>query len=505
MTVAVEMNPLLPKPIVWTIAGSDSGGGAGIQADLQTFRSFDVHGCSVITAVTSQNSHSVTDIHYIHVENIISQIEALAADLPAKAIKLGMLGNKDSLEKINDFLAKFSGKVVLDPVLVSTSGNNLFKNSVNEYIACLRNMFRHIDVITPNLVEAEHILGRKLPSYADVESAAQELLSFGVKSVLIKGGHAEDTHFSQDFWTNGSESFWLACQKQPRMNYHGSGCTLSAAITACLGLGYDIQDALVIAKSYVTQGIRGAQRVGQGPAPVAHVGWPKNEDNLPTLSAHALTSPTAKFPDCGSTPLGLYPIVDTTVWLEKLLPLGVTTIQLRIKNKTGSELENEIQSAVALAKQYGVRLFINDYWELAIKHGAYGVHLGQEDLLTADIKAIRSAGLRLGISAHSYYELARAHAFKPSYLGFGPIYPTLSKEMSYTPQGISKLKQWRAILNYPLVAIGGITIERLPDVLAARVDGIAMISAITYAKDPLEKTRKVLQIINTCANPINFL
>lgn len=203
------------------------------------------------------------------------------------------------------------------------------------------------------------------------------------------------------------------------------------------------------------------------------------------------------FPNCGTKSLGLYPVVDHIHWLEKLLPLGVTTIQLRIKNKKDIELKNMLCESIQLAKQYQARLFINDYWELAIEYNAYGVHLGQEDLATADIKNIYRAGLRLGISTHSEEEINRALTVKPSYLALGPIFPTTSKVMSFAPQGIAQLKYWQQrISNYPLVAIGGINLENINDVIATEVSGIAMISAITHAPDPIATTQKLLQMVN---------
>src|SRR5262249_53219508 len=150
---------------------------------------------------------------------------------------------------------------------------------------------------------------------------------------------------------------------------------------------------------------------------------------------------------------------DSCDWLRKLLPLGVKTAQLRIKKLDGKELEDEIASAIELAKKYQCRLFINDYWELAVRFSAYGIHLGQEDLLKADIERIHSAGLRLGVSTHCYSEVARALALRPSYLAIGPIHATTTKEMKFAPQGIEALKRWRRTLRYPLVAIGGCILD----------------------------------------------
>ena len=212
-----------------------------------------------------------------------------------------------------------------------------------------------------------------------------------------------------------------------------------------------------------------------------------------------------KFPSCGPEALGLYPVVDSSEWLKKLLPLGVSTIQLRSKDKNIAEVEEEIKASVAIAESYKARLFINDYWLLAIKHGAYGVHLGQEDLDTADLVQIHQAGLRLGVSTHSLDEVNRALSIEPSYLAFGPIYPTSSKPMAFVPQGLKKLKAWCERLDYPVVAIGGISLERMPEVLATGVNGVAMISAITQAKDPIAATREFLKKEISVACPRIFL
>lgn len=201
------------------------------------------------------------------------------------------------------------------------------------------------------------------------------------------------------------------------------------------------------------------------------------------------------FPSCGPQSLGLYPIVNRALWLEKLLPLGITTIQLRIKDLHQNELENEIKESIAIAKYYSARLFINDYWQLAIEHHAYGVHLGQEDLNDANITLLHQAGLRLGISTHSDEEVDRALKIKPSYIAFGPVYPTTSKKMIFGPQGIEQLKFRVQTLNYPVVAIGGINRERIFDVLATGVDGIALISAITQAHDPIASAQDLLMCL----------
>lgn len=478
--------------ITWTIAGSDSSGGAGIQADLHTFQSFGIHGCSVITAVTAQNSLSIDDIHFLPAAQIHSQLNALKNDLPTNAIKLGMMGNASIIHVVRSFLQTYSGYVVLDPVLISNTGHNLFFSHSKEYLSSIKSLFEFVDILTPNLNEVELLLDCKISSYDDIEEAANKLLALGIKSVFIKGGHFKEDIFSQDYWTNAKESFWVAGNRYPHIDVHGTGCTLSSAITACLALGYDIKDALVIAKMYVSQSIRSAKFYSKKLASIIHKSWPENQEDLPFLSLTPIKNIPDNFPNCGQNPIGLYPIVDNIIWLEKLLSLGITTIQLRIKDKSTTQLENHIQQAVKIANKYQARLFINDYWELALRFGAYGLHLGQQDINHANINKIRNTGLRLGISTHCYYEVARAHVFKPSYIACGPIFPTTSKIMPFAPQGISQLERWRRTLNYPIVAIGGINLERLPSILMAGADGIAMISAITEANNPENMTQQLL-------------
>ena len=201
-------------------------------------------------------------------------------------------------------------------------------------------------------------------------------------------------------------------------------------------------------------------------------------------------------PDFPTVPfrLGLYPVVDSVQWIERLLQAGVRTIQLRIKDKRDEEVEADVMTAIELGRRYNARLFINDYW-LAIKHNAYGVHLGQEDLETTDLKAIQAAGLRLGVSTHDDMEIDVALAAKPSYIALGHVFPTQTKQMPSAPQGLTQLASHiERLADYPTVAIGGINLERAPAVLATGVGSIAVVSAITQAADWQAATAQLLDI-----------
>ena len=191
-----------------------------------------------------------------------------------------------------------------------------------------------------------------------------------------------------------------------------------------------------------------------------------------------------------STP-GFYPVVPDAQWLQKLLHWGVRTLQLRFKAGSDEDaaIASQVREAVAAGLAYpGTQVFINDHWQHAMVAGAYGVHLGQEDwaaLTEAERDALRASGMRLGISTHTPEELAIARAARPSYLAIGPIYPTTLKVMPYAPVGLAQLVQWTALAgDNPVVAIGGITLAALPDVMACGVSGVAVVSAVTQAADP---------------------
>lgn len=473
------------KPIVWSIAGSDSGGGAGIQADLATFHDFGVHGCTVITAITAQNSFTVGHVSTTPRRALAAQINALDSDLQADAIKLGMLGGVDVVKMVAKYLEDYPGFVVCDPVMVSTSGGELMESGVAEVL--IEQLLPRADLLTPNLSEAEALLNRKIDGLEEVERAAADIVALGARSVLITGGHLSARNNQRhDYWTDGLDGFWLSGQNIDTLNTHGTGCTLSSAIAALMARDFDLKDALVLAKAYVSQGLRMSVQLGGGPGPVAHVGWPQRLADFPGVSRRLpAAGKVLAFPACDG-PLGLYPVVDSAEWIARLLKCGVKTIQLRVKEVSGSDLEKEITEAVALGQQYNARVFINDYWQQAVAAGAYGVHLGQEDLDGTNLHAIAEAGLRLGVSTHSYYEVARAHGIRPSYIAIGPIYPTTSKQMPFSPQGVAKLQRWVNILapHYTLTAIGGIDVKRAEAVLATGVGSAAMISAITRAEDP---------------------
>ncbi|KRB29891.1 thiamine phosphate synthase [Mesorhizobium sp. Root172] len=192
-----------------------------------------------------------------------------------------------------------------------------------------------------------------------------------------------------------------------------------------------------------------------------------------------------------------YLIVDSAAWIERLVPFGVKLVQLRIKTMDDLGLRAEIRKAKALCAQHRCQLIVNDHWRLAIEEGCDFVHLGQEDLQTADRSRIRVAGVRLGLSTHDDIELETAMAAEPDYIALGPIYPTILKKMKWAPQGVERIGEWkRRVAPIPLVAIGGLNPDRLDGVFAAGADCAAVVTDITLNDDPEARTREWIEKTN---------
>ncbi|MDR1005431.1 MAG: bifunctional hydroxymethylpyrimidine kinase/phosphomethylpyrimidine kinase [Bacteroidales bacterium] len=255
-----------------SIAGSDSGGGAGIQADLKTFSALGVFGTSVITAVTAQNTTGVRGIQAIKSNMIASQIDAVLEDFDIAAIKIGMIFTKDNVIAIKERLIanRFAGKLILDPVMVSTQGNKLILSDATDAIC--EHLFPISDIITPNVDEAEAILDMKIFNVEDMMVAAHKLMDkYRLKAVLIKGGHLKEEEIT-DVFISQEEELFVKTNKICTRNTHGTGCTLSSAIAAYCARGEDIKTAYQSAKTFLTQAITSAVDIdlGHGHGSVNH-------------------------------------------------------------------------------------------------------------------------------------------------------------------------------------------------------------------------------------------
>lgn len=533
------------KPIIWTISGSDCSGGAGIAADIKTGHGLGVEVCHLITANTVQNSQQLLSVNAISVELLQQQAEVLINDKSPSVIKIGLLANIEQVTWLTKLLAQLKQKMpdllsVYDPVGQASVGGRFHSLTLTQ----LTPLLQQIDVITPNLLEAKNLAG--LQSSVDdgslsVKALAKKLYQdFAITSIIIKGGHSGDQELSSDYCYHQLNQLSAAKQdnqdktqepisyhlSSPRINTgysHGGGCSFATALSSFLAQGYLMRDAFTLAKAFITQGLVASEYASKQSKQLnghqyygafEQQGWPCDAKFFPRVIDEI--SPLQHRPqpqkklatqlnpnealendqsllafnslNLKGEKLGLYPVIGSLYWLKRLLPLGLKIIQLRVKNLPESALEQVIIEAITLAKQYDTRLFINDYWPLALKHGAYGVHIGQEDLRDADLRAIQQSGMRLGISTHGCYEFLLAQQLRPSYLAIGAIFPTKTKDMTGQIQGLDNLKQVLSLRpenksqQIPVVAIGGINLVRAAEVVATGVESIAVVTAITESE-----------------------
>jgi hydroxymethylpyrimidine kinase / phosphomethylpyrimidine kinase / thiamine-phosphate diphosphorylase len=475
------------RPIVWTVAGSDSGAGAGLQADLRALDASGVHGCSAVAAITAQNSKAVERIEAVSPDLLDAQLAALASDMPPLAIKTGMLGSADNLRVLAKWIDRLRERtpglaVVVDPVLRSTTGASFVDEALLD--AYRRELLPRATLVTPNRSEAAVLLGLPpLPGREAIEAAGKALREMGCQAVAITGGDAGGAQ-SEDYVDAPYAAGWLRLPRVDTPHHHGTGCVYASSAAAALALGFVAVEAAVLAKMATAHALRHAYAAGQGAGPVR-----PREDfalqlrNLPAFSIPGVESVPA-FAPLSDPALGLYAIVDSAAWVRRVIGAGVRTVQLRIKDASAPGLREEVRAAIDASSQSGAQLFINDHWQLAIEEGAYGVHLGQEDLATADLAAIARAGVRLGISTHAYWEVCRAHSLRPSYIACGPIHPTKAKAMPWIPQGNGNLAYWCSLLDVPVVAIAGMDRERTVQAMQCGAAGVALISGITAAASP---------------------
>ncbi|MDL2226676.1 bifunctional hydroxymethylpyrimidine kinase/phosphomethylpyrimidine kinase [Deltaproteobacteria bacterium OttesenSCG-928-M10] len=263
-----EHLPTTPLKHAMTIATSDSGAGAGVQADLKTFAAHRVYGVSVFSAVTAQNTRQVTAMECLSPETVTAQLKAIYDDIPVEAIKIGLLGNAANTMAVTKFLADhYAGvPIILDPVMVSTSGHTFLPP---EAIEALKELAALATLVTPNLPEALALSGLEIKSSEDRRRAGEAVLSLGARNVLVKGGHGHGPE-ADDLLLGREGEVWFRGPRIDTPNTHGTGCTLSSAIAANLALGAGLNEAVGQAKHYVTEGLRHSINLGHGPGPLNH-------------------------------------------------------------------------------------------------------------------------------------------------------------------------------------------------------------------------------------------
>ena len=254
--------------IALSIGGSDSGGGAGIQADLRTFMALKVHGCSVITCITAQNSVDVKCVEAVGKNTLISQLDTLFSDFRIAALKTGMLLNERIINDTASKLNTYNITKIIDPVMVTRTGSKLLEDSA--IIAYRKLLLPIADLVTPNIFEANLLSGLEINSMEDVENAARNILEMGAKAVLIKGGGLKNMKGKDFFLDSNGRKQWLLNEFIKTKNTHGSGCTLSAAICGYKALGFELIDSIKKAKLFVEKSLENSYKIGSGPGPLGH-------------------------------------------------------------------------------------------------------------------------------------------------------------------------------------------------------------------------------------------
>lgn len=475
-------------PLIWSVTASDSSGGAGSAADLRVAQAMGVD-CAVITlAITAQNSAGVQALTLVDRPMLEAQWQSLRQDGWPAVIRLGWLpASVECLRWLVPKLQAFPGQVVWDPVLAASQGGVLQScwqtPALREYLVALLQRCR---VITPNRTEARLLTG--LPVASTPADCAAALQALGAGTVLITGGDSpldddvlEDWCFSS--LADGTDELpgpqllpvFRFRHRRIARQVHGTGCHLAAALACALAQGQTLYDALTQAVTMARLAVRCASQ--------RHSGY-DNARAVPLEQARAedwpLVLPASEYwPDKAflpAEPLGLYGLVDNLAHLQQLLELGIDSLQWRVK-QPGPEYQADTARAIGLCRAAGVPLYLNDDWQLALALGAYGVHLGQEDVLTADLPALQRAGIRLGISTHSDWEIARARGVQPSYIACGPVFPPLSKQLRYPPLGIAQLCRWvSGFQHQSLTCIGGITHQNVAQVLATGIGSVAVVT-----------------------------
>ncbi len=524
-------------PIIWSVAGHDSGGAAGLSADARAAAALGVHLCPVLAALTAQNSLGVQALHPLPGVQIREQLAALQQDLTPRVIKTGLLGSVDAVEALLEALAALrrGGRrvdLVVDPVLGASAGGAAFCDEALLQ-AYRERLLPQATLLTPNRREALMLLGSQARPDMDVPALAQSLRRHLAPQagVCITGGDdalpvpgAQDLALDWlDLAAHGAHASpalrgWMALPRQRRapLHHHGSGCTFASAAAAALARGFPQADALVLAKMCSWHGLRQGHAAGGGAGPLRPApDFIHTPEAMPVMGFDDETQPDAatlaRWRDVleGRRPgpdfaAGLYGIVDDERRLPEVAKVAAVSavaavaeragapevaappgaalahLQLRCKALPGqdpAELRERIAAAVRRMREHpGIRFWVNDHWRLALDAGATGLHLGQEDwagLSPAQRQDILDSGAALGLSSHSLWELARARGLAPCYIACGPVWPTTTKHMPWLAQGLSQLAWWSRMAGRPVVAIGGV-LEPAQLAAAARAGAAAV-------------------------------
>lgn len=492
------------KTNMWLITGQNSYKGVGLSADLFTTHDFLVYPIPIVTTIEANHR-----VQRVRSDVLSAQLQAVEA-CPPQVILIGMLADAEQIHTLTHDLTDYRKqypqvKVIYAPVFKTSHGFQF----EDDTLSALTQLMHVVDLVILNAHELAAFTNMELSSPKHIIAACRFLYKCYGVTVLATGGHYS---FSQtlcfDLLAGENPELLLSAPWRETTPCDGKKGMLANAIAALFAQDVAIYDAVMVGKAYVAQGLRlsnSSENISYG---LVHGGWPCDPQDFARIEcAQSIWGqsfqlgmdwplpPLQPFAPC-LYPLGVYPVVDSVDWLAYVFKCGIRTAQLRIKDPKDPFLADKIAQAVSLQRYYQAQLFINDHWRLAIELGAYGVHLGQEDVIEADLDAIAGAGLRLGVSTHSYEQVGKALQLRPSYIALGPVFTTQTKSIETAPLGLNRLAQLVSFISdLPTVAIGGINVDNACDVINCGVSGLAIVSAITQSHQPNEAIRQLQMLI----------
>lgn len=497
--VGTQAQNLRRPPHVLTVAGSDSGAGAGIQADIKACAAASVYCSSVITAVTAQNTVGVQGVYPIAEDFVAEQLRSVLSDMQVDVIKTGMLPSPGVITVLCQSIKEFPVRaVVVDPVMVSTSGDVL--SGPSTLGGFCKELLPLADIVTPNMKEASVLLGgMPLDTVGDMRFAAKSIHDFGARNVLVKGGDLPGSSDAIDIFYDGEQFHELCGPRIMTRNTHGTGCTLASYIAAELAKGTPMLQAVQAAKSFVESALLYSKdlMIGNGSqGPFDHLFMLKNQ-----LNNYAQK---LRF---NASSLLLYAITDSRMnrkWARSITEAvkasiegGATIVQLREKEAETSKFIEKAMQCMAICHPYNVPLLINDRIDVALACDADGVHVGQSDMPVDMARKILGPGKIIGVSCKTPAQAMKALADGADYIGCGGVFPTNTKQNNPTI-GLEGLEAVCLASKLPVVAIGGIGAGNVKSVMKLDVPnlkGVAVVSAIFDQESVATETRRLKSLL----------
>ncbi|XP_073049127.1 thiamine biosynthetic bifunctional enzyme TH1, chloroplastic isoform X2 [Primulina eburnea] len=453
-------------PHVLAVAGSDSGAGAGIQADLKTCAARGVYCSTVITAVTAQNTVGVQGVSIVDEEFVGEQLKSVLSDMCPDVVKTGMLPSPGIIKILSQSVNEFQVKaLVVDPVMVSTSGDVLAGSSV---LASFREELLPLaDIVTPNLREASALLGGfALETVADMRSAAKSIHDIGPRNVLVKGGDLPASSDAVDVLFDGKNFYEFRSARIKTLNTHGTGCTLASCIAAEIASGSSVFSAVKIAKRYVETALDYSKDIC--------IGGGHQDSRMNQKWGHSISDA-----------------------VKGAIEGGATIVQLREKDIDTNDFLEAAKTCRQICSHHGIPFLINDRIDIALACDADGVHIGQSDMPARVARTLLGPDKVIGVSCKTPQQAEKAWIDGADYIGCGGVYPTNTKENNITV-GLDGLTRVCLASMLPVVAIGGIGVTNVRSVMELGVPnlkGVAVVSAVFDRECILSETQKLRRVI----------